>query len=94
MNFSPVIFWDVDYTKINWHKSSRFVITRVVRYGTAEDWRKLKLFYGYEIIKREMLQERDLDNRSLSFLSCVLSVPKDQFRCYTSRRLQPAHSDF
>ncbi len=94
MDFSPVIFWDVEYSKIDWNKSSRFVIGRVVRYGTASDWKKLKALYGLALIKTEMLKERDLDERSLSFLSCVLEVPKDQFRCYKSKPLHPAHSDF
>lgn len=82
MDFSPVIFWDVDYAKIDWHKSRRFVISRVVQYGTVTDWRKLKSFYGLKTIEEEMLQEKDLDSRSLSFLSCVLDIPKEQFRCF------------
>jgi hypothetical protein len=94
MDFSPVIFWDVDYSKIDWQKSGRFVIGRVVRYGSADDWRKAKTFYGLERIKREMLEETDLDNRTLSFLSCVLNIPKEQFKCYTTNRLHRAHIDF
>ena len=94
MDFSPVIFWDVDYHKIDWLKSSRFVITRVVRYGTVEDWIKLKKFYSLELIKKEMMEERDLDSRSLSFLSCILEVPKEKFRCYTAKQLHLAHFEF
>jgi hypothetical protein len=94
MEFSPVIFWDVDYSKIQWQKRSRFVISRVVRYGTIEDWRKAKKFYGLEVIKRDMLEEPDLDNRTLSFLSCILNTPKEQFKCYTTRQLRPAHCNF
>jgi hypothetical protein len=92
--FSPVIFWDVDYAHIDWQRRSRFVISRVVRYGTVEDWRKAKSFYGLDVIKRDMLEETDLDDRSLSFLSCVLNIPKENFKCYTSKRLRLAHSTF
>lgn len=94
MDFSPVIFWDVDYAKIDWKKSARFVIGRVVRYGTADDWRKLKKLYGTEVIKNEMLEEHDLDNRTLSFLSCIFDIPKEKFRCYTIRQSRRAPSDF
>lgn len=94
MKFSAVVFWDVDCNKIDFQKRSRFVIGRVVRYGTVTDWRNLKSLYGLELIKSEMLKERDLDERSVSFLSCVLDVPKDQFRCYNSRQLHPAHLGF
>lgn len=94
VEFSPIIFWDVDYAKIDWQKRSRFVIGRVVRYGTIEDWRKAKEMYGLEAIERDMLKEPDLDNRTLSFLSCVLNIPKEKFKCYTTRLLRPAHSNF
>lgn len=94
MKFSSVIFWDVDYDAIDLQKSRRFVIGRVVRYGTVADWIKLKSLYGLDLIKSEMLNERDLDDRSISFLSCVLDVPKDQFKCYNSRQLHPSHSGF
>jgi hypothetical protein len=94
MNFSSVIFWDVDSSKIDWHKSSRFVIGRVVRYGTVDDWKKIKSFYGLDKIKKEMIEERDLDSRSLSFLSCVLGVPKEQFKCFTTNRSHPPHTSY
>lgn len=94
MELSRVIFWDVDYAKIDWDKRARFVIGRVVRYGTVEDWRQVKKKYGLEVIKREMLEETDLDNRSLSFLSCILNIPKEGFKCYTTKPSRPIHASF
>jgi len=94
MDFSPVIFWDVDAANIDWQKSSRFVIGRVVQYGTVKDWEKVKDLYGIEKIKSDMLEERDLDQRSLSFLSCILEVPKEEFKCYTTNLLRQEHFNF
>jgi hypothetical protein len=94
MDFSPVIFWDVDATNIDWQTRARFVIGRVVRLGGVDDWRKIKQLYGLDRIRSEMVKERDLDDRSLSFLSCVLGVPKDDFKCYTRNRLHQTHSIF
>ena len=91
MNLSPVIFWDVAYEKIDWEKSSRFVIGRVAKYGSIDDWRKVKTFYGLERIKKDMLEERDLDLRTMSFLSCILNVPKEQFKCYATNQSLQAH---
>ena len=82
MNLSKVIFWDTDYESIDWDAKARFVIARVMMYGTIDDWNAIKLYYGYEKIKQEMLQERYLDKKTLSFLSVVLDVPKENFRCY------------
>jgi len=94
MKFSRVIFWDIDQNKVDLNAKKRFVMTRIIRYGTAEDWRKLKMLYGIKTIKKEMLQEIDLDNRSLSFLSCVLNVSKENFRCYTHKQSLPEQSNF
>ena len=91
MNLSRVIFWDTQYDTINWENKARFVIERVVMYGTVEDWHSIKTFYGLNRIKNEMLQSRDLDAKSLSFLSCIFNIPKQQFRCYTEKQLQPQH---
>ena len=94
MNFSSIIFWDVAPNKIDWEKRARFVIGRVVKYGTIEDWTQLKKYYGLDRIGSEMVNERDLDGRSLSFLSCVLEIPKEKFKCYNQGQLHPAHLNF
>jgi hypothetical protein len=91
MNLSKVIFWDTQYENINWENKARYVIERVIMYGTVEDWHIIKAFYGLNRMKTEMLQSRDLDAKSLSFLSCIFDTPKEQFRCYTEKQLQPQH---
>ena len=91
MKLSKVIFWDVDYDSIDWDKKARFVISRVLMYGTIEDWEAIKSYYGAERIKEEMLQERYLDPKTLSFLSCIFDIPKEQFRCFTERQSSPQH---
>lgn len=87
MKLSNHIFWDVDRSKLDWEKRKRFVIYRVVHYGTLEDWYTIEKFYGKKTIGEEMTQERQLDKRVLSFLSCILEIPKEKFRCYTEKQL-------
>ncbi len=94
MQLSKVIFWDTDYHKIDWHKKARFIIGRVLMYGTIDDWNTIKQFYGLERIKNEMLEERYLDKKALSFLCCIFNLPKEKFRCYTEQQSYPAHWNF
>ncbi len=94
MELSRVIFWDIDYEKIDWDNRARFVIQRVVTYGTKEDWEAIKKYYGLNRIKDNMLNERDLDKRTLSFLSCIFDIPKAQFRCFNEGQSAPPHSIF
>ncbi len=91
MNLSKVIFWDTDYDSIDWDKKARYVIARVMMYGTIDDWNAIKAYYGREIIEKEMLQERYLDNKTLSFLSLILNIPKEEFRCYKMAQSSPKH---
>lgn len=91
MNLSQVIFWDTDYAKINWDDKARYVIERVLMYGTVADWRAIQQRYGMDRIRDETLQSRDLDPKSLTFLSVIFNIPKDQFRCYTQIQSSPGH---
>jgi hypothetical protein len=94
MKLSKVIFWDTNYDRINWEEKARYVIARVLMYGTIEDWKAIKAYYGLERIKNEMLQERYLDKKALSFLSCIFDLPKEKFRCYTEKQSSQAHWNY
>ncbi|MFN3380168.1 MAG: DUF6922 domain-containing protein [Runella zeae] len=94
MNLSRVIFWDTDFDSIDYQKNARYVIERVAMYGKVSDWRAIQSYYGMDKIREEVLQSRHLDVKTLSFLSCVLDIPKEQFRCYTMKQSMPTHLDF
>ncbi len=84
MNLSKVIFWDTDFEKIDWEGKAQYVIERVVRYGTLSDWREIQAKYGMARIQDAVLNFRELDPKTLAFLSILFEIPKHQFRCYTS----------
>lgn len=88
---SRVLFWDTDYDKIDWDGKARYVIERVVSLGFVEDWRAIQNYYGMEKIRETALQARDLDPKTLSFLSVIFDIPKENFRCYTTLRSNPGH---
>jgi hypothetical protein len=94
MKLSEFIFWDTDYSGIDWEKKAQYVIARVVMFGTVNDWKEIKAYYGLQRIKETMIQERDIDERSLSFLSCILDIPKEKFRCYKVKQSRPPHLNF
>lgn len=94
MQLSKVIFWDTDYSRINWEEKARFVISRVLMFGNISDWNAIKAFYGLDRIKNEMLQERYLDKKTLSFLCCIFDLPKEKFRCYIEQQSSLAHWNF
>ena len=91
MELSKVLFWDTNYDSIDWDKRARYVIERVVSYGNMSDWNAICAYYGLDRICNEMLQSRDLDPKTLSFLSCIFNIPKEQFRCYNTIQSNPGH---
>jgi hypothetical protein len=94
MNLSKVIFWDADFEAIDWQLKAAYVIERVVNYGSSQDWKTIKQYYGMERIRVITLQLRDLAPQSLSFLSCIFDIPKENFRCYILKRSFPQHGNF
>lgn len=91
MNLSRVLFWETNYDAIDWDKNVRYVIERVVTYGNMSDWNAIRAYYGMARIRDEMLQSRDLDRKTLNFLSCIFDISKEKFRCYNTIRLNPGH---
>lgn len=89
-----MLFWDVDFAKINFDLRARYVIERVVMYGNWQEWEEIKRYYGLEKIKFEVMQIRYLDAKTWNFLSLYFQIPKEQFRCYTWKQSNEIRWDF
>jgi hypothetical protein len=89
-NLSKTLFWDVDYEAIAWDEKWQFVIERVLERGSLEDWKTIKAYYGLSKIKEAALTARWLDATTLSFCCNYFHLPKETFRCYTQKSLNPA----
>ena len=89
-NLPKTLFWDTDYQSIDWNGKWQSVIERVLERGNLDNWFEIKRYYGREKIKQAALNARWLDETTLSFCSNYFHVPKEQFRCYTLKSLNPA----
>ena len=89
-HFSTHIFWDVAVNEIDLENHALFVFERVMRYGQIKDWILLKKIYGLSKIKRLAIEVRDLDDFSIAYLSLILNVKKESFRCYKKKQSLPS----
>lgn len=89
-NLSKRMFWDTPIENIDPIAHSGFIVERVMRYGEVKDWEIIKKWYGKKGLKEIVVRLRDLDNISISFLSLVLDLKKEDFRCYIERQLRPS----
>ena len=86
---SRYLFWDTDPDTVNFDKSARYVIEKVVTMGRLTDWKEIQRYYGLETIKQQVVRSRDLDPRTHCFLSELLDIPKEDFRWYKQMQSNP-----
>ncbi len=90
---NPVIskraFWDVNFDKLDFEKSSLFIMQKVFNYGSWDDQVLLMRFYGLDRIKNEITQASYLRQPVLSFLCTILQLQKNEFECYRKMQLNP-----
>lgn len=53
-NIRPVIFWDTDFAKIDWHKNKRAIIKRVLERGNTTEIHEIISFYGKKAMAKEI----------------------------------------
>ena len=92
--FSNHLFWDVHKEDIDIDRHSKYIIKRVLEYGLLEDWNLLRSYYGLFKIVEVTKEMRDLEPRALAYISAISKTPKEQFRCYAYRQLNPQHWNF
>lgn len=83
-HFSSHLFWDIDPSQLDWEAHARFVIGRVLDYGTLADWQLLKSYYGLERIAAQAMHIRSLSQRSAAFIAALAHIPKQEFACYST----------
>jgi hypothetical protein len=79
----PALFWDANPDNIDLEHHSRFIIERIINRGSYDDWKALINFYGRQRLKEEVVTIRNLNKKSLNYLSVFFNLKKNEFRCCT-----------
>ena len=79
------LFWDVDPETIDAEQHRQYVINRVLERGSLSDMRGMIQYYTMPVVVEEARSMRSLAPKALSFISCISNIPREQFRCYTSK---------
>jgi hypothetical protein len=86
---SPVLFWDIDREHMDVERHSAGLIQRVLEYGTLQDWRLTRDYYGMDRIVSDCKRLRTLDPMALSFVCAMSHTNKEDYRCYQFRQSNP-----
>ena len=92
--FSQHLLWDVDRSKLDMEKNSDYIVKKVLEYGLIDDWRFILKYYGIKRIAEIAKTFRELDEKSLYFISYLSDTPVEEFRCYNTQPSQPQHWNF
>jgi len=87
-------FGDIDYDVLDFEISIHQVLQRVFSIGAVKNIETIQKYYGLDLIKSELLNVRYLDDQTLNFCSFLYQMPKDQFRCYKLKQLNPNYTLF
>jgi hypothetical protein len=87
---SQGLFWDIDFNGLDINRSWESVIVRILEYGTWEQWQAARKYYGDEKIKAAAIDSKWLTEKAWAFCSAVFNIPKENFKCYTTRLSSPA----
>ena len=87
--FHRRIFWDVDFDKLDYDKRANFIIERVFDRGDVDDIRQCRRYYGDEKVSDALLNTKFLMEHRIYLAAAVINKPKEDFRCYKLRQLNP-----
>lgn len=77
------LFWDINLKDLDYQANQDFIIGRVLIYGDLADFKQLKSFYSWQVIKSTARHLKYLDDKSLNFWSLVFKIPANKFLCTT-----------
>ena len=85
---SQYLFWDCNVNMLDPITDKKMVLERVFSRGTERDEVEIFHFYGKEEIKNTVPEIKYLDKKTLNYLSVILNVSKENFKCYKKSLLE------
>jgi len=91
-NLPKVLFWDFDFDKLDWNRSYRTIIERVLDKGDTRDWEEMIKFYGRENVIKALKNDINyLSDMTMEAVCKYFQLSKGKLKCYTKRQLQQGH---
>jgi hypothetical protein len=88
---SKHLFWDIDPNVLEWERSKKTIIERVIERGSLEEWVCIVKVYTLEGIVNTAKTFRSMSPIDLNFIATISNTPKEEFRCYNTRLLTAQH---
>ena len=91
-NLDKGLFWDWRYHDIDWQKSYRSIIERVLERGTKQECEEIVRFYGKRKITVALKDEiKYLPDYIIDSVSSYFNIRKEDMACYTRKQLRKGY---
>lgn len=87
-----VLFWEFDYGKMDWKRSYRTIMERVLDKGSLKDWEEMIRFYGRENVVNALINDITyLSDMTMNAVCEYFQLSKEKLKCYTKKQLNQGH---
>jgi hypothetical protein len=91
-NLDKMLFWDWRYDEIDWQKTYRSVIERVLERGTKEDVNEIIRFYGKPKVVNALRNEiKFLPDYAIQDVTRYFDIKKEELACYIRKQSRQGH---
>lgn len=77
---SKGLFWEADLDVLDLEAHPRYIIARVMDYGTWEEVQFIWKYYGSARIKSILIDAPSLQKRTIAFFAVIFDIPRDSFK--------------
>ena len=77
------IFWDLDFTKLDYEVDDVLIIERVFSWGDLPDLREARRYYGDERICTVLLASDEIPFVALGLISAMFDRPMEDFKSFS-----------
>jgi hypothetical protein len=88
---SKHLFWDLNPELLDWEKSKKTIITRVLERGNLNEWNCIIGIYSLNQITETLKEVSHLNPIDLNFIATISNTPKEQFKCFNTKLLTSQH---
>ena len=74
-------FWEVDFSTLDPKKYPRYIVERVLEYGTPLDLKWLLVNYPKETIIETVKKTRQLSKKRANYWQAYFKIPKEEILC-------------
>lgn len=91
-DFHKRLFWDWNFSKIDWEKHYLAVIDRILERGDKEDWKELVRYYGKPKVIQALKSEiKYLPDYIIDDVCGCFDLQKEAIACYAHKQSRRGH---